>query len=403
MSVSAKPTVLVVTSTLPRWAGDTEPRFILDLCQALSGQYRLVILAPHCKGAAIFERWGEIEVRRFRYFPPWGEVLAYEGGILPKLRSRPWLWCLVPLFLIALVAAIIRALRCEPVALVHAHWLIPQGLCVRLTRLLTMGRPPWICTAHGADVLGLSGGLARLMQRWIAQDCARVGVVSEALQHELMWRGVAAEKIRLMPMGVNVPDVPPDPAGRRPQLIAFAGRLVEKKGVEVLLAAFRRLATTFPEARLCVAGGGPEFSRHRQQTRSLGLDDRVEFLGAVPHERVRALFAQAVVAVMPSVTARDGDSEGLGLVMLEAMAGGCPVIATDLPAVRGVIRQGVNGLLFPERDAGALAESISQLLRDRALASRLAAEGHREVQARFAWRAVAVNHASVYAEAMRTS
>lgn len=97
---------------------------------------------------------------------------------------------------------------------------------------------------------------------------------------------------------------------------------------------------------------------------------------------------------MPSV------SEGLGLVMLEAMAAGCPVIVTDLPAVRSVIRPGENGLLFPERDAAALAQRISEVLRHRVLASRLAAAGYREVETHFAWSAVADNHRTVYAEAM---
>lgn len=401
-NVPVKPTILVVTSTLPRWQGDSEPRFVLDLCEAVSAHYRPVILAPHCQGAAVSERWGEIEVRRFRYFPAWGEALAYDGGMLPKLRQRPWLWGLVPFFMITLVAAIILALRREPVALVHAHWLIPQGLCVRIARLLAGRRTAMICTAHGADVFGLRSRVACALQRWVAQGCVQVGAVSEALRDELIQRGVPAEKIRLMPMGVSVPDVPPDSAQRQQQLIAFAGRLVEKKGVDVLLEAFHGLASTLPEARLCVAGGGPELTRYRQRAASLGLAERIHFMGPVPQEQIRDLFARAAVAVMPFVTARDGDSEGRPLVMLEAMAAGCPVIVSDLPAVRGVIRPGENGLLFPERDERALAETILDLLRSRDLALRLAVAGYRDVKVRFAWSAVAMNHKAIYAKSIGT-
>lgn len=399
-AASPKPTILVVTSTLPRWRGDSEPRFVLDLCEAVSAHYRLVILAPHCRGAAISERWDEIEVRRFRYLPVWGEVFAYDGGMLPKLRQRPWLWGLVPFYMVALIAGIILALRREPVALVHAHWMIPQGLCVRIARFLAGRYPPMICTAHGADVFGLRGRFACALQRGVAQGCVQVGAVSEALRDELIQRGVPAAKVRLMPMGVYVPDVLPESPPRQPQLVAFAGRLVEKKGVGVLLEAFHLLAFKLPEVRLCVAGGGPELQRYRRQAALWGLDRRIEFLGPVSHERVRGLFEQAAVAVMPSVTARDGDAEGLGLVMLEAMAVGCPVIVTDLRAVRGVIRPGVNGLLFPERDALALGECIEQLLTDRPLASRLAVQGYQEAMVRFSWKAVAANHETVYAAVM---
>src|SRR5687768_17542257 len=98
MTSSGKPLVLVVTSTLPRWDGDTEPAFILELCRALAARYDVLALAPHCRGAARVEQHAGIEIRRFRYCFEWGEVLAYEGGILPKLRRRPWLWLLVPCF-----------------------------------------------------------------------------------------------------------------------------------------------------------------------------------------------------------------------------------------------------------------------------------------------------------------
>src|SRR6185503_12110345 len=131
MPSTARPLALVVTSTLPRWQNDTEPRFILDLCQALAARYRVLVLAPHFRSAATAEHWGGVEIRRFRYFAEWGEVLAYEGGILPKLRQRPWLWALVPVFMLAQVVALVRLLRSEPVALVHAHWLIPQGVITR--------------------------------------------------------------------------------------------------------------------------------------------------------------------------------------------------------------------------------------------------------------------------------
>jgi len=403
MPSSAKPLVLVVTSTLPRWEDDTEPRFVLDLCQALASRYRVLVLAPHCLGAADRDHWQGVEVRRFRYFAQWGEVLAYEGGILPKLRRSPWLWLLVPIFFAALVVAIARVLRRERPVLVHAHWLIPQGLAVCWARGLANRTVPLICTAHGADVFGLRGRFARALQRWVARRCERVGAVSEALREELVRRGVDRDRISLLPMGVAVPDAPTAVGERDSHLIAFAGRLVEKKGVDLLLDAFGRLAREDPQARLCIAGGGPGLERYRQQAAALGLGERAQFLGPVPQQRVRELFSLAAVAVMPSVTARDGDAEGLGLVMLEAMATGCPVVVTDLPAVRGVVRPGENALVFPERDGAALTEALRRLLKDRALAARLGARGRAGVVENFGWNAIAASHAAAYAEAMATS
>ena len=397
-----KPVVLVVTSTLPRWQDDTEPRFVLDLCLALASRYRIIVLAPHCRGAAMHEHIGDVEILRFRYFAEAGERLAYEGGMLPRLRRQPWLWALVPFFMAALVLAIARTLRRESVDILHAHWLVPQGVAARVARLLAFRRVPLVCTAHGADVFGLRGAPARAVQRWVGAGCARVGAVSEALADELVRRGIPRERIRLLPMGIDVPEPAPPAPRRDPGLIAFAGRLVEKKGVGVLLQAFSQLQARRPGLRLCIAGGGPELERHRREADALGIDAAASFLGPVSHDQVQDLFSRAAVAVMPSVTAADGDAEGLGLVMVEAMATGCPVITSDLPVVRGVIRPEETGLTFPERDAAALAAALERVLTDAALAERLGRRGRSEVAGRFSWQAVAASHAAAYAEAMAT-
>lgn len=393
MPPSAKPLVLVVTSTLPRWDDDTEPRFVLDLCEALAGWYRIVVLAPHCRGAARHEHRHGIEIRRFRYFPDWGEVLAYDGGMLPKLRRRPWLWALVPVFLAAQVLATARLLRRESPVLVHAHWLIPQGVAVGLAQRLARRRVPIVCTAHGSDVTALRGPWARALQRWVARTSSRIGVVSLALGDELVRRGVDPTLIRVLPMGVAIPPAATALA-RDARLIAFAGRMVQGKGVELLLAALQRLSAGGSEVRLELAGGGPELDHFRRRAVALGLDRVVQFLGPVPQRRVQDLFARAAVAAMPS------DAEGLGLVMLEAMAAGCPVVVTDLPAVRGVVRPGANGLVFPERDGPALAAALQAFLMDGAFASRLGDQGRKDVQECFSWPAVAEQHHRVYREVM---
>lgn len=394
MLPSAKPTLLIVTSTLPRWSGDTEPRFILDLCDSLADRYRVHVLAPHARGAARRETWGRVEVRRYRYFAEWGEVLAYDGGILPKLARKPWLWLLVPCLLAALVITLTRLLLRERFDVVHAHWIVPQGVAVRLAKFLAGSRVPIVCTAHGSDILGLRSAPARALQRWAAAGCFRVGAVSSALRDELLRRGVPAAKLRLLPMGVAL--AAPAQA-RDANLVACAGRVVAGKGVDVVLAAFARLAPAFPSVRLVIAGGGPDLARYQEEAAAHGLAGRVDFLGAVPQARVLELFARAAIAVVPSF------SEGLGLVMLEAMAAGCPTVVTDLPAIRDVVRPGENALVFPAGDSRALADALARMLEDRPLAEQLGREGRRDVEGRYAWSAVAEQHALVYAEATGAS
>jgi glycosyltransferase involved in cell wall biosynthesis len=388
-----KPVVLVLTSTYPRWSGDTEPRFVHDLCARLAGQYRVVVLAPHAAGAAREEALEGVEIHRFRYAPARLERLAYDGGMVPKLRARPWTWLLVPLLLAAETLATARLLRRLPVAVLHAHWLIPQAFCAWLACRLAGRRPPLVCTVHGADVFSLRGAGVDALRRFIVARCAWLGAVSGAIAAELRRLGATAAQVRILPMGVSEPSGPAPE--RDADHVVFAGRVVEKKGLPVLLRAYAQLRARGSAARLTVAGGGPQLEQCRALAAELGAP--VTFTGPVAQDQVLDLFRRATVSVMPSVVAADGDTEGLGLVALEAMMAGCPVIASDLPAVRTFVRDGDNGWLFPAGDATALAGVLGAALADAARRQQVAASGQAFARERFGWTGVA----AAYAEALR--
>ncbi|HUS25625.1 MAG TPA: glycosyltransferase [Candidatus Binatia bacterium] len=395
-----RPRLLVLTSSFPRWPQDTDPRFVADLCTELAMRFEVHVLAPHCRGAATAERIGSVQVTRYRYCFERAEVLAYGGGMLPNLRRQPWRLLLVPLFLAGQVLATARLLRTLRPDVVHAHWLIPQGLCALVARALAGSRAPLVCTAHGADVLGLRGSIAMTLLRQVARRCDAAAGVSEPLRERLVALGAARSRTHVLPMGVPERDVS---GAREPELVAFAGRLVEKKGARVLLEAFARLARQRPRARLVIAGDGPEAAALRLHAGALGVADRVAFAGAQGHEAVLELFERATVAAMPSVTARDGDSEGLGLVMLEAMSCGCPVVASSLAPVRTVIEHGVNGWLVPEGDAAALADALARLLEDAAQRQRLAQAARETVRRGYSWARSGERYAALFEELLAAS
>ncbi|MGI9262428.1 MAG: glycosyltransferase family 4 protein, partial [Woeseiaceae bacterium] len=131
MSAAGPKKLLVLTSTYPRWSGDTEPRFVEYLSQELAKSYEVVVLAPHCDGAARRETLSKdgrsISVHRFRYFIPTLQSLAYEGGILSRIRRNPFRILLVPFFIAAQLYAISVLHRRYRFDAIHAHWIIPQG------------------------------------------------------------------------------------------------------------------------------------------------------------------------------------------------------------------------------------------------------------------------------------
>jgi phosphatidyl-myo-inositol dimannoside synthase len=316
-----------------------------------------------------------------------------------RIRENPLRALQLPLFFLALGWTVFRRLRREPrVDLVHAHWVIPQGLAALVARRLSGRTVAVLCTSHGGDLFGLKGWLLARLKKQVLERCDGVTVVSTALAIKARELASAVEPT-VIPMGTDLEATfTPPPSPRSPPLrrLLFAGRLVPKKGVSHLLEAMARLHTSLPDAVLTIAGDGPLLPELRAQAGALKLDGIVTFAGAVPHAELAELYRQADIAVFPFVQAADGDQEGFGLVMVEAMGCGCAVVASDLPAVRDVIRHRETGFLVPPADAGALAARIAEMVRQPGATIAAATRGTEHARAHFDWRVTGASFANVY-------
>jgi glycosyltransferase involved in cell wall biosynthesis len=386
------PRLLVLASTYPRWPGDPEPAFVHELARRLAGDFAVTALVPHAPGAAREEWLDGVRVQRFRYAPLRWQTLVNDGGIVANLRRRPWKYLLVPGFLASLAWSAWRVARRERPQAVHAHWLIPQGVVAAW--LAGRGRRAGLLvTSHGADLFALRARPLRWLKAWVARRADRVTVVSEAMVGELERLGIDRGHVDVRPMGVDLrARFVPDPSvPRSTHELLFVGRLVEKKGLTHLVAALPAVLAQRPDCRLTVAGFGPEEDALRAQCRALGIADRVDFLGPVAQDALPALYRRATVFVAPFVQAASGDAEGLGLVMIEAAGCGCPVVASDLPAVRDVLEDRV-----PPGDPAALAAHLLAVLAQspETRAGRAAALRARLLE-RFDWQAVAAGYADL--------
>lgn len=389
--------VLVMASTFPRFEGDTTPPFVLRLCQAMQGvQWESLVLAPHAEGLATDSVLEGIRCHRFRYAPERMERLAYGGGMLANVRSMPWLWAVLPFYLLGLFLAAFRLVRRERIGVIHAHWIIPQGLVAVLLKKLFFRQVRVILTAHGGDLHANMGGLGRRILQWTMREADALAVVSEDMRQIAIRLGMPEERVVVASMGVDTRAFSPPAATEERGGLLFVGRLAEKKGVTYLLDAFAKVLPAFPGVRLTIVGDGPLRGTLEAQAQALGLQGAVSFVGARPPAEVPAFFRQAAVFVMPSVVAESGDQEGLGLVAAESLATGCPVVAHDLPAIRDLVKDGQTGLMVPPKDTEALASAIRQLLSDPARAASLAASGRRYILDNYSWAAVAGRYRTLY-------
>ena len=370
------PALLMLTSNLPRWTGDSTTPFVLHLAQdLLELGWSVEVLAPHAAGAAVTEDLGGVRVHRFRYArDPERQLVGYGGGALMNIRRSRRAALQVPVLVAAELVAAARLLRRGRFDVVQSHWLLPQGAVAGIATLGT--GVPHVATVHGSDVLGLDSPPLRSVKRGVLARTQAVTVNSSATEAAVRRLAAPGLAIHRVPMGISVASSLPSPPARtdRRPTVGYVGRLVGWKGVADLVTAVGLLRDRgHSRIRCVIAGVGPEEAALREQLRRLGLADAVELLGWVDHAEVPRLLATLDVAVYPSRIEADGTTEGQGLSVLEAMAAARPVVATRVGGIPDSISDGVEGLLVPERSPERLAAAISSLLDDPATASRIGA------------------------------
>ena len=308
------------------------------------------VVAPHDAGAAGEECLVGVHVHRFHYaWPARLEVLAHRGGILSALRE-PARLLLVPPFLVAYLVATFRQTRALRPDVLHAHWWFPGGVVAAIASRVT--GTPLVVTLHGSDVHIAERPGLRTLARLTLRRARIVGVVSEALRRDASaLLDVPTDKLVVLRMPVQMPvpssiGAPPDPP---PLRLVAVGRLAREKGYGVLLDALQQLDAV----ELDVFGDGPEAAQLRAQAAPLG--DRVRFHGVRTRAEIAETLVRAHALVAPSLR------EGLGLVALEALALGRPVVASGIGGLVETVTHGDDGILVPPGDAGALADALRRL------------------------------------------
>ena len=386
----------MTTSTFPRWKGDVEPPFVFELCRRLTERFQVHVLAPHCFGAAGFEVLDDIRVTRFRYFPARWETLAYRGGILAGLKRNPLRYGLVPLFVLWQYRCIQKMLKQTHYDCIHAHWMIPQGLIAALAARASRHRPPLLVTCHGGDLYGIRGPAGDRLKRWTANRSSCITVVSRAMSDTVAALGVDRAKLQIVPMGCDMRRrfVPPPEKSKRRGLL-FVGRLVEKKGLRYLLDAMPHVITRHPEAGLTIVGDGPLKKPLQQHARDIGVGEHVKFVGPVANDSLPAFYQRARALVFPSIVSGDGDREGFGLVLVEALGCECPAVVSDLPAMRDIVRDGETALVVSRRSARDIALKVNRILEEPGLQEKLGKAGRDYVLRHFDWSRIADRYAEI--------
>lgn len=368
-----KKKLLVTASTFPRWEDDTEPRFVLDLSKALLKYFDVTVLVPAAPGAKDREVLEGVKVIRYHYFPihKW-ETLCYPGAIVPRIKEKKIRGLLIPFLLFTLWRVLNKNL--DMYDLVHAHWIIPQGI------VQAFFKTPYLLTGHGGDVTALNKFPISILKKHSINNASEITVVSNALKNVVAGMN-EHKKISVIPMGCDIKKFSPDNREENffdqngKKVVLFVGRLAEKKGVRYLIEAMETI-----DAILIIVGSGPlEYELKKQ---SEGMGSKIQFWGAKTHSELPKIYASADLFVAPSITAQNGDKEGVPTTIVEAMASGIPVIGTNHSGIPELICNGENGFLVEEKDVVALKEKIDLILTSDDIRKKFIKNGLKTAQSR---------------------
>ena len=418
--------VLVIGSVYPRFQEDAEvPWLRTSIAHLKKAGVEIQVLAPAYKGLKSHDIDGT-HVNRFRYAPASWEILTHEEGAPSKMASKPWLQLLAIPYIINGFFQCIRICHKWHPDVIHAHWPFPHAyIALGAAKLFKI---PLVLNFHGAELL-----LIR-KKKWVkpllkfaigqaqaifANSSFTAGKIKALRNVNVEWSpyGTTLEERRetrdesnaLCHPERNVVE-PKDPVTIVPHpvngkfKILFVGRHIERKGICYLIEAAKHLPRDKFEIR--IVGVGDLTEQLKQQAALLDerretKDERTQsasiiFTGKLSPEDLANEYKTANVFTLPAIVDHKGDTEGLGVVLIEAMELGLPIVASNVGGIPDVVVDGESGILVPEKDPVALADAFKRLEADPTLIQKLLAGARKRIEECFTWDGIIERQIEVY-------
>lgn len=408
--------ICLLTHTYPRFPNDTAAPFVESTAETLQKQgVDVTVLTPDTPMFARTPTDHGVNLQTYRYFFPRSlQQLGYSNTLINDCQIKKYVYLLAPFMFFLGIFHLFRLHRKHGFDLIHAFWLLPNGFIGAI--ISKFCKVPLMVALRGSDIfISKQNPVFCAMARWTLRQASMVTSVTPAFFPDLEAFGVPTEKRRLIPNGSHPRLFPAPPPAQllalRQQLsipendmVVFAlGRIVLKKGFDILIRALPLIKEKVPHVTVVIGGDGTDLDRLKTMVKELGISASVRFTGTINRADVPAYFHLCDVFTLPAVFDPKGNVDGCPNVILEAMACGKPVVASNISGIPLVVKEGQTGLLVEERNSAELAAALVVLLTDTAKREKFGRAGRQRILNELTWDKVIEQFKDVYQHSVKTN
>lgn len=392
--------ICLLTHTYPRFPNDTTAPFVESTAETLQKQgVDVTVLTPDTPMFARTPTDHGVNLQTYRYFFPRSlQQLGYSNTLINDCQIKKYVYLLAPFMFISGVFNLFRLHRKNRFDLIHAFWLLPNGFIGAV--LCKAYNLPLIITMQGSDMfITKQNPFFKWMATWTLKHTQMITSVTPTFLPELAALGVPETKRCLIPNGVD-PEAflsvllkaqehieirrrfsIPEEDG----IIFALGRIVLKKGFDILIQALPLVKEKVPNVTFIIGGDGTDLSRLKIMAKELNVSKNIRFPGTINRSEVPAYFHLCDVFTLPAVFDPKGNVDGCPNVILEAMACGRPVVASNISGIPIVVKDGETGILVEERNVSELAAALVTLLTDKSKRQRFGQAGRERILNELTW------------------
>ncbi len=394
--------VLVLTTTFPRWENDPEPGFVYSLSKLLGRDYNVSVLVPHFFRAKKFEKKENLNIYRFSYFPEKFQKVCYDGGILSNMKKSFLAKIGFPFLVFFEFFNVLILVKKKKIDIIHAHWILHHGLIAAIIKKIY--GIPFIVSSHGGDIFPFKDNwFFKMFIRFVLRNCDYC-TTNSSVTKEAVLSVLEINDIEIIPMGVDLnefSETKRDNSLKKElningEFLLSVGRIVEQKGINYLINAMPEILNDFSNAKLIIVGDGNEKENLEKLTKKLKLENNIIFTGKLPNNKLPRYYATADVFIAPSIKDSYGWVEAMGIVFLESLSSGTPIIGSNIGGIPDIIRDNETGLLVEQKNSKEIAIAVKKILKDKNFARKLVKNGQNFIKTNYSWDSVSYRFKKVY-------